>query len=82
MILLQECERSFVEDDLKLKMVDYTVLLKIKGGKGSEGEAILFRNDRFKWIKIFFSFEPRYNGAIDKTGTVYRGLIPLKLDLK
>ncbi len=53
-IFLQECETEFFEEDLKSSMVDYQFHLKLKGEKAKEGEAILFRSDKFK-SQLFYS---------------------------
>ncbi|RNA38549.1 2 -5 -phosphodiesterase 12 [Brachionus plicatilis] len=52
-IFLQECETEFLDGDLRLAMSDYTAKFKGKGERTKEGEAILFRSDRFKFVKSF-----------------------------
>lgn len=46
-IFLQECEKDFFRDDLLSSLLDYDGRIKLKGD-GPEGEAILFRSDRFR----------------------------------
>ena len=46
-IFLQECEKDFFEEDLRANFPDYTHNFRAKGTT-KEGEAILFRSDRFR----------------------------------
>jgi mRNA deadenylase 3'-5' endonuclease subunit Ccr4 len=50
-IFLQECEIDFFKEDLVNSMPDYDLKFKVKGDS-REGEAILFRSDRFKYNLI------------------------------
>jgi len=47
-MFLQECESDFFEEDLKAAFPDCDHFFKTKGEKTKEGEAILYRSDRFK----------------------------------
>ena len=47
-MFLQECEKDFFDEDLVTALShEYTLKLALKGDT-REGEAILFRSDRFK----------------------------------
>lgn len=57
-IYLQECEREFFRDDLMASLSDqYEGYMKLKGDtEGHEGEAILFRSDRFRYLMYFHNY--------------------------
>ncbi|CAF0767148.1 unnamed protein product [Brachionus calyciflorus] len=68
-IFLQECETDFLDGDLKFAMADYIAKFKGKGERAKEGEAVLFRSDRFKFINSFditLSQELQNNPSFEK----------------
>ncbi len=65
---MQECESDFIEEDLASCLSDYKYLFKAKG-ETREGEAILFRSDRFRFVKshdISISNELKTNPTFEK----------------